>query len=211
MEAPEVAASSVEVIYPNQNRIDELGGMIEQFEGEKIKESLMKKEGEIYELISKRGKLNKKNYENRIEIAKLNRLIAKASSEDKEKLESVVKEGKVDEPFSLESVDSSEFSKLANRCGIVCSVAEGMVCGAEPEEKEKAVYVDNKMFWFAGEEANAVEEKMKRIDQLRGLLQINFAKRHVIEFNETEEETYNSMQKEYIELVREKDEMLKSL
>ena len=185
--------------------------MIEQFSGDEIKDALMKREGEIYELVGRRGTLIRTNFENREEIARINVLLAKMKSEEKELMENAIKSGNVEEPVnagSLAEDDRADLVKYINRCGIVCSVDGKTVTGDEPEQREKDIIVSGKKIWVNSDEAEKIEKHIKKMEHLGSKLQISYAKKHVVKFSKDEEEEYNAMQREYIELMKVKDELL---
>lgn len=211
LEAKIIPPIEREIIYPNQYLIDELSEKISQFDPQKIIESLKEKNGELYELLEKRGKIIKRNFENKRDVAKLNILLSKAAKEEKIMLAEALKKGVVEETVPASSIDANEFAKLANRCGILCSVLENSICNEAPTKKEKTIIIDNKKIWIAEEHVDQVEIKIKRIEELRNTLQVEYAKRHVLVYNEEDEIRYNSMQLEYLGLIKEKDEILKNL
>ena len=207
-------ASALEVVYPNHERIQELSSMIEQFSADQIKDALRKKEGEVYEIIGRRGNIIRANFENRHEIAKLNVLLGKLNNDEKEEIVNAVKTGSIEDPIKVGSLVEDERTELAryvNRCGISCSLEGDEVTGDEPDEKEVSVTIGEKRFWVSSGAAEKIGETLKKIEQLGCKLQVNYAKRHVVQFNEEQEQEYNEMQKEYIELLKVKDELLKDI
>lgn len=201
----------ISVIYPNYGRILELSSMIGQFSADQIKDALRKKDGEIYDIIGSRGRILKANFHNRREIARLNIILQKLDGGEKECLEDAVKSGAIESPVRIASLIENERKKLArymNRCGIACSLNGEEIIGEEPEEKEVGLTIGRQRIWLNTEDAEKIRETIGRIEQLGCQLQVNYAKKHVVSFNEKQEEEYNAMQKEYIELLKIKDEIL---
>jgi hypothetical protein len=211
-EAVSVESSDVEIVYPKQDRIEDIGKMLKEHSPEEIKEALRGRKGEVYEILSERGKIIRMNFENRFEIAKLTAMLVKLNEKEKAEIKKAIRIGKFDEPMDISSLDEEKRERLAKfmqRCGITCSVNESQLSPKEAEEKEVPMRVENRNVWLSAEASDQLDSNLKRIHELGSQLQVKNAKRHIMVFNEEEEKVYNELQHEYLTLLKQQDELLK--
>ncbi len=210
--ASKARQAGVDIVYPRQDRLDELDAMLKPFTTEQIKEALTKREGEGYELLTQKAKISKANLENRFEIAKLVLVLAKMDRVEKEKVVEAVRAGSFEIPLKVGSLDEKNRKRLSRflcRCGIGCSVNEAELSPDEPADKEVSMRIDNEKVWVDRQTSKQLKGNLKRMEELGSALQVSNAKRQIMEFDEEEEKRYMSLQHEYLDLLKKQDELLK--
>lgn len=205
--------SGVELVLPGQKRLDELAKALDEFSAEEMREGLKIKDGRAFQTLKDRGMIVKRNFENRFEIAKLMVLAAKMKDEKKSLLD-IVAAGALASPLSIASLSDENRKRLARimrRCGIDCVAGEN---GLEPAmgknaEKEARLHVSNRPVWISQESKPRLEENLKRMENLNARIQLKNAERQLKTFSEEEETNFALLQREYLNLLKEQDELLK--
>jgi len=203
--------AGIEIVFPNQNRLEDLEKMLEGTGPEQKKEAISSKSGETFELLSKRADIAGANYENRYEVAKIAHIISKMDEIEKTKIRDAIRSGSVEEQLKIGSLDEKKRQMLAkslNRCGIKCTVIEAELAPTDAEEDEISIKIENKKVWVNKDTMEHLENNIKRIEVVGSELQVRNAKRQVIEFNEEDEAKYSELQQEYLELLKKQDELL---
>ncbi len=206
------SSSGIDVVVPKQGRVEDIESLLKNMAPADVKAALESKTGEAYDLLTERAIISASNSQNRFEIAKLLLTLSKMDDVERANIASAIKEGKVEEPLKVGSLKDEERVKLVKlmfRCGIACSLEDAQIMEGEPEEKDFPVTIENKKVWVPHETSKQLEENLKKMEILGSELQVRNAKRHVITFSEEEETKYASLQAEYLELLKEQDELLK--
>lgn len=206
-------AAGIEMLLPKQEKIDELDGRLKGFSAEQIKEALKDRSGEVYGILSERSRLLKENHENRLEIAKLSMITAKMNAEERQALANAIRSGGLDGQLSLDSLAEGDRGKLARfmqRCGMECMLSGNNLLPSDgTEEKEVRLEVSHRNVWVSEEVKEKLEGNLKRIKEITPEIQLRNAQRHIKIFNDDEEEAFASLQREYLELLKEQDELLR--
>jgi hypothetical protein len=203
--------AGIEIIFPNQNRLEDLEKMLEGTSPEQKKEAISSKRGETFDLLSKRAEIAGANYENRYEVAKIAHIISKMDEIEKAKIKEAIVSGTVEEQLKIGSLDEKKRQKLArslNRCGIKCTVAEAELVPTDPGESEISIKIENRKVWVNKDTMEHLENNLKRMEVVGSELQVKNAKRQILEFSEEEETKYSELQQEYLELLKKQDELL---
>jgi len=211
--ADKAKVASIVLVYPNQRKLDALAKIMNGFSKDEIKRAIKAREGKPYEILHERGAIVKANYENRFEIAKLCLIAAKMKPEDKKALLDVIAAGCLAKPLKLESLDDSEKKKLAQimkRCGLGLAEFEKEFMPTNHEEAEVKVELSNRMVWVNPKMVKQIEENLKRISEINSKIQLKNAERQIRVFGDEEEGHFNTLQKDYLGLLKEQDELLKS-
>ena len=190
-----------------------MGKTLEKFSPEQIRDSLKIKNGLPYETLWQRGIIVKRNHENRSEIAKLAIAIAKMHADEREGLSSAIRLGEIDGKIELKSVDENTRNtivKFLRRCGIGCEVSGNDIVKSETSEnKEVRMELQSKPVWVNLVVMRQLETNLKRLNQVNAIIQLKNAERQIKLFTEDEEKNFVTLQREYLELLKEQDELLK--
>lgn len=204
-------SAGVEIVYPNQDRLDGLMGTLKDFTPEQIKEAVSSRSGEAYPLLSERASIAGANHQNSLEIAKLAIVLSKMDEVEGKRLAKAVRSGSFEEPLKVGSLKEGERQKLSRflcRLGIVCSLDGAELLPLKPAQSEVPMTVENKRVWVDQETSKRLEDNLKSMEQLGSELQVRNAKRHIMDFSEEEEKRYTSLQAEYLGLLKEQDKLL---
>lgn len=207
-------SAGVRLIYPNQTKLDEYAEALEAFPVDAIREGMKIRDGRAYQTLKERGMIVKGNFENRSEIAKLLILIAGMPRDEKAALEAVVAAGAIEAPINLASMDEQAGKRLARfmrRCGISCIVS-GQTLAPAPDdgvEKEARVELPNRWVWVSEGSKALLEENLRKMQSLNAKIQLKNAERQIKVFSEEEEGVFATLQREYLGLLKEQDELLK--
>jgi hypothetical protein len=206
-------SAGIEVIFPKQQRLDELGRRLKELPAEQIKDALKSREGEVYDILIERSRIIKENQENHLEIAKICMIAARMDAEERKALADSIRSGVLAGQLSTGSLDEVERERLATfmrRCGIPCAVSENnLVPDEDKEKKEVRVEIRNRNVWVSREIKEKLDSNMKRIEEINPEIQLRNAQRHIMVFNEEEEKVFASLQEEYLKLLKEQDELLR--
>lgn len=206
--------AGVRLIFPNQTKLDEYAEALEAFPPDAIREGMKIRDGRAYQTLKERGMIVKSNFENRSEIAKLLILVAGMPKTERDAIEAAIAAGAVDTPVSLPSVDGQALRKLSmfmRRCGIMCCVSEASLAPAPAEgvEKEARVELPNRWVWVSEGSKTLLEENLRKMQSLNAKIQLKNAERQIKSFSEEEEGVFATLQKEYLDLLKEQDELLR--
>ncbi len=211
--AERAKAASVELAIPNQDKLGELGARLGSFPPSALREALKVKDGSAYEVFRERGLIVKKNNENRLEIAKLSVMIAKAAAPERSALLCAVRAGVVSAPLRIDSMEEDSVAKIARflrRCGLLCEASgREILPSQEAKEREIRLDISNRSVWISEGSKEKIEENLKRIHAVNATIQLRNAERQIKSFSDDEESLFAGLQKEYLELLKQQDEMLR--
>ncbi|MCI0503735.1 hypothetical protein L0Y65_03420 [Candidatus Micrarchaeota archaeon] len=208
-------AAGIRLVFPNQDRLDELASALEEFPPDAIRAGIKVRDGKAYQTLKDRGMIVKKNFENRAEIAKLLIIIARMSEEERNEALRAIAAGALDKPLSATSIDECTRAKLARflrRCGIMCALSgSGLLPSGEGLEGDKEIRIEmqNRCVWVAESARGRLEENLKKMQNLNARIQLKNAERQIKVFSEEEENVFATLQKEYLDLLKEQDEVLR--
>lgn len=207
------AAAGIEIIFPNQKKLDELGKVLSNFTPEAIRESIKAKDGPPYQMLMERGAIVKKNFENRLEVAKLSIIMSWMSAAEKKAVANVVALGLLEHPLKIESLNEEKLNKLAlfmRRCGIKCKlVGNELRPAAEEESNEVQMQVASRSVWIKKDAKAELEENLRKMRDISAHIQLKNAERQIKVFSREEEEHFAALQREYLNLLKQQDELLK--
>ena len=206
----EHSAKGISIVLPNQRRLDDLGKVLSGYGPSEIKESLKTRSGPAYDALMQRGAIVKANTENRFEIAKLNMEIQHLSEDEKTKAFDVLRLGAIFGPIAFTSADEAAIKRIAKfmrRCGIPC-VASGKEIVAGSDDGEVRMTFANRMVWVSDDVRKKLEDNLKRTQQVSMKVQLRNAERQVLSFDEVQEKDFEALQHEYLNLLKEQDDLL---
>jgi len=201
--------SDFKIIFPNQNKLDELNNIYRSLSKDEIYNSVRSKSGENLELIKERAHILKSIFDNRFEIAKLNVLLnsVKIEHEKKNALILVLCENKsIDESsfadvFSQIDENKLQLLKMLSRVGVGVNLPNF-------NSKEKKVSLGSEIIWVPVDSAKNVELLDKTLSTLIQKIQYINAQRQIKTFSNEEDEEFSSIQLKYLSAIKEKDELL---
>lgn len=195
----------IELVVPYYDQIVGLTAQIEKYSHASIAEALKSRSGELYSLLEQRGKLTKRNYEAREEIGKLNILLQHIGSRNREHIVKAISGGSLVEGETTVSFDGIDSKSQKALCVLLKRVGlSGLVNGAKtPEEVE--VTIANRRFWVPPDAVEAISKNEQRMNELQKSIQLKNAERQIKVFSEEEEHAFVSAQKQFLELLKEKD------
>jgi hypothetical protein len=200
------------VILPNQRKLDDLGKVLASYGPSEIKEAIKSKSGPAYDALTQRGQIVKANFENKLEIAKLNLEVSRLKDEDRARALDVLRMGAIFGPFALASADEPTIIRIARflrRCGIPCRRAGMEIIPGGENDSEVRMQITNRIVWVSEETRKKLEQNMSRTQQISMKVQLRNAERQVLVFDDTQERDFASLQQEYLSLLKEQDELLK--
>ena len=202
----------IELVYPNQRKLDALAKVLSGFTREEIKGAIKTKQGKAYEILMERGAIIKANYENRFEIAKLCLIAAKMNNDEKKALLDVIAAGCLAKALKIESLDDAQKKKLAQimkRCGLGLADFEKEYLPTHSIEQEIKIEVSNRSVWVNPKALIEIQENLKKISEINAKIQLKNAERQIRIFGDEEEGHFNTLQKDYLGLLKKQDEILK--
>ncbi|MFH1785704.1 MAG: hypothetical protein ABH842_04715 [Candidatus Micrarchaeota archaeon] len=203
---------NIELIYPHQRKLDALAKVLSGFTKEEIKDSIKTKEGKAYDILQERGVIVKTNYENRFEIAKLCLIAAKMNTEERKAVLDVIAAGCLAKPLKVESITETDKKKLVQimkRCGLGLADFEKDYMPTQTVENEVKVEISNRTVWINPKALIEIQENLKRISEINAKIQLKNAERQIRIFGDEEEGHFSTLQKDYLGLLKQQDELLK--
>jgi hypothetical protein len=205
-------AAGVELVFPDGDRLAELEKSLEPVPPGDIRESLKIRDGKVYAALRERSIILKRNYENRAEIAKMGILLSMMADGERQAAAGSVRSGSLSSPVPTRSLDENGRRKLARiltRCGLRCTVSGDSLCPSEEGTGEARIEFSNKIVWVSEDSKGVLEENLKRMQALNSRIQLKNAERQIKVFSDEEETAFAGLQKEYLELLKQQDELLR--
>lgn len=204
-------ASGVKVAIPNEHEIARLNQLLSACPPKELAECIAKRQGASYELLSSRGALIKRNYEERESIAKLALLLARLQKDVRDSLAEQVRKGKLEAPIPIlkgEETLGREIALVMGRLGMPAEVNDGFLSPA-PSHPEVVIQLQNRRVWVTPDVRDKLSENLKLIADISPKIQVKNAVRHVRIFSDEEEKEFADLQNEYLKLLKQQDELLK--
>ena len=206
-----IEKNGVIIAMPNEKEISRLNDSLSSSSAQDMLEAMKKKAGDIYAIMVARGAFMKRNFENRENIAKLALVSALLQKDVKSAIADAVRAGSLDSPIPLLTVQEKtgkNIAALLGRLGMPAECTGGTLVKAA-NGQEHAMQLHNRTVWVRldlHERLNANLEKMKEISPR---IQLKNAVRQIKTFDEAEEKEFAAIQGEYLQLLKEQDELLK--
>lgn len=210
--AAKAKAAKVDIILPNEKRLQGLGSALSAFSPQQLKEALVNRNGQAYELLQQRGIIVKQNHENRSEVAKLSMAIARMPSHDRDIATAVVRSGTLKTTVQLTFTGEPlvrDIARYLRRCGIGCTASgRNLVSDMQPHD-EVRMEMPNRKVWVTESVKAQLEENLRRINALTAGIQLKNAERQIKHFSEQEENEFVTLQRQYLDLLKQQDELLR--
>lgn len=199
----------------NSAKISDLQSKLSNFSIEEQAKALKSRYGETFDILRERSQYLKENLENKESIAKLLIILSSVKDmETRDRFAEILENGKVQESVPVEGCDSETIKVIVilfNRLGISCSVSEDgtQVLAGRGEEHEKLFVISNRKVWVAQDVAEKLSTNLSNIEKISPPLQWKNAQRQIKELTEDEEKEFADLQRKYLDLLKEQDELLK--
>ena len=207
------AASGIKITFPNQAKIDELSDIAAGCPKDEIRKALQNRTGPTYELLMERARVMKANCENRLEIAKLHLAMTSLGKEERDAVAAALRSGTLDAPLKVDTAEAATRKKLAlfmRRCGIACRLSgTSLIADSDAADEQVRVALANGIVWLSEEAKEKLAQNLDRMGAISGRVQLKNAERQVRTFSENEEKEFEELQHQYLELLKEQDELLR--
>jgi len=211
--AAKAKAAKIEIILPNEKKLQSLGAALSAFTPQQVKEALIGKVGKTYELLQQRGAIVKQNHANRSEIAKLSMALARMPSHDRDIAAAIIRSGSIGMTVQLTFTSEAlvrEVVRYMRRCGIECAASgRNLVADGQAPHGEVRMELASRNVWVTEAVKAQLEENLRRIGALTAGIQLKNAERQIKEFSDKEEEEFVALQRQYLDLLKQQDELLK--
>ncbi len=207
--------AGIEIAVPCDDALKAYDARINAFSSEQIKESMKARSGDPYSLLKEKGEIVKRNFSNRMEIAKLAVILAKMKKDHKSALVCAIRSGKIESEMFLDGNDSAlliQFAKSLGRCGIFCGIDGSKLKGGECADDgcEVRIELQNRIVYLPSDDAKSkLDENMKKMVELNRSIQLKNAVRQIKVFSDEEDKEFASLQRRYLDLLNEQDEILR--
>ncbi len=192
--------------------IKQLSQDIYNYKIEELQFAMVNKSGKAYELLYKFNSLLRQNAENRADLAKLFILINMLSDEEVDKCINVIYSMDFQEPLSLNCNEEMKNSivKFLKRIGFSVCLNNGEIRPTKNRSTDEVkVVIAHKKVWIPEVVADKVKMTVDKINALSVQLQIISAERQNKKFSDSEEQNFVKLQREYLNLLKEQDRLLK--
>jgi len=199
------------IAMPNEKEIARLNDSLSSCTAQDMLDAMKKKSGDTYSIMVARGALMKKNFENRENIAKLALLTAGLQKDVKEAIAEAVRAGSFDSPIPLLDSDEKAGNKIAallGRLGIMAECTGGALVKAT-NGLELAIKLNNRTVWVTPELHDKLNANLAKIREISPKIQLKNAVRQIKQFDDEEEKEFAAIQGEYLQLLKEQDDLLK--
>lgn len=200
---------NLKLVVPNQKLIEEYSELISRLPKEEVHEAIRTRSGDIYSYLSERGKLMKRNIENKNEIGKLNILVLASGEKSGEAFRNAMYNGEPDgEELSAPEENTGKIVRLLNRVGIRCRHSDGRLVKSSEDHNERRVVVNNEYFWVPEETLDSFTENEKLLASVSVKLQVKNAELQAITFNDEQQREFQELQAKYMELLKNRREVI---
>lgn len=207
------AAAGIKITFPNQAKIEELSDIAAGCSKDEIRNALQNRTGPTYELLMERARVMKANGENKLEIAKLHLAMTSLGKEERDAVAAALRTGALDAPLKVDTAEAATRKKLAlfmRRCGIACRLSgTSLIADSDAADEEVRVALANGIVWLSEEAKEKLAQNLDRMGAISGRVQLKNAERQVRTFSENEEKEFEELQHQYLELLKEQDELLR--
>lgn len=209
-----IEKANIRFCFMEQEKISDINSKLSTFSLSEQVEALTAKGGDVYELLKERGVLLKKNFEERENLAKLLIMISQISDSDlRYRLIEAVKRGKISEAIIADGCSNESMEKVSslfNRLGMSASFSSDtkILASSQPKTSEISFLICNKKVWVSAEAAGKLTTNISNIEKISPQLQWKNAQRQIMTFSDTEEQEFAELQKKYLALLKEQDEIL---
>lgn len=193
------------IVFPDQDKLDELNEKVSSLDPEELYETMESKEGDVFELLKERGELLRYLYEKREEISKFNVLLQKLKEKDRDSITALLKNK---ENFSEEEILTLKDKTLKSNLFKLFSRLDFPVSKENLNISEERVFVGSRAVWVPNSMSEKIVEMNKTMDELSRKIQFKNAEKQIKNFSENEEKEFQSMQSQYLTLLKEKDKIL---
>lgn len=199
-------------VLPHQSIINSISGEIDKIDSTEFSKQILAKNGPAYELFVKRGNIVKKNFADRYEIAKILALSLKIdpilSAKITELLFSPDSNFVLD--FSTSSNELSSILLLLKKIGVPFKVSD-----LQSQEKLSSyeffpLYVGYRNYYFTKQQIDRFNQIEKDIQSLMPSIQLKNAEAQIKKFTSEEQTAFEEIQGKYLQLIKEKEELLKN-
>ncbi len=211
--AAKAKAARVDIILPNEKQLQKLGSALSAFSPQQLKDALVSRSGQAYELLQRRGVIVKQNHENRFEVAKLSMALARMPSHDRDIAAAIVRSGSFEGTVQLTFTNEAlvrDMARYMRRCGMCCTASgRNLVADRHVSHSEVRMELANRNVWVSEAVKAQLEENLRRIHALTAGIQLKNAERQIKRFSEQEEDEFVALQRQYLDLLKQQDELLK--
>jgi hypothetical protein len=207
-----VKSAGIDIIIPQAEKLEELQKIIADFSHDDLRQAFKIRDGKVYHFLTERGRIVKRNFENRMEIAKISLIVSKLKGDEKAAMMQAIRNGMLSSPLKVKSIDGKILKTLVllmTRCGISAEVKEDEVKGSEVEIGEVRMEVSHRSIWIEKSLKPKLEENVKKMQEVNSVIQLKNAERQIKIFDNDEEMQFSTLQQQYLDLLKEQDEILK--
>ncbi len=206
-------------VVPNAGEITTLSAEIGAHSAVELDDAIMKKSGPAYDKMRERATLTKANFENRDEIARLTMVLNSMPRADGEMVKKAVEDAGDDVQVDIASVPEKrqhDLVGLLNRLGYPTYLLSGKIYfnkkkdepaveepkGAFKAESENERQVPSgPKIWLPCSKLADFDANEKRLEEVGRKMQAKTAEKQVVRFDEEQQAAFESLQKEYIEVL----------
>ncbi|MBD3398093.1 hypothetical protein GF412_02755 [Candidatus Micrarchaeota archaeon] len=202
-------AKGLELVVPNQERIEEYTELISRLPREEVNHAIKNKSGDAYAYLCERGRLIKRNMENKNEIGKLNVLVANSPADVRGCVKEALRKGEPGEAeANFDQENGAKIIKLLNRVGVRCRASEGKLVKTDDGRTENRVLVNNEYFWVPSGKLDTFTENEKVLADVSIRLQVKNAEMQAITFNDEQQKEFQELQGRYMDLLKARREII---
>lgn len=199
-------------VLPYQSIINSTTFEIEKIDSSEFSKQILAKNGPAYDLFVKRGNIVKKNFADRYEIAKILALSIKIDPILAAKISELL--------FSPDPTFMLEFQEPSNDLIMILLLLKRIsvpfkVSNAAIEEKLSTLeffplYFGYRNYYFTKEKLDRFIQIEKDIQLLMPSIQLKNAEAQIKKFTPEEQSAFEEIQGKYLQLIKEKDDLLKN-
>ncbi|MCC7571350.1 hypothetical protein KO465_08535 [Candidatus Micrarchaeota archaeon] len=189
----------------NKKELEELNREIETYSVQEVMKVASSKEGELYEKLRKRGKLAKKNFEYKEELAALtiiNTMMPPLSSNE---LTEVVEGMKEEANLELSEDVKNKLTPIIERLGYMLKNDGNNIIIKKDKTDLVCKWVNNEKVWIEPNKADEFDENELQIEKTMNRIQYFTAKSQINENNEDEELEFKELQTEYLNRIKKRE------
>jgi hypothetical protein len=204
-----IEGRNLEVVVPHMKKIEEIGEMVARLPQEEVRGAMRSKDGDTYLYLAERGRIIRRNLENKNEIGKLNILLANSGADVRACAVEALRMGEPGERMADFSDERGrKIVRLLNRVGVRCAYSEGRLVKSNDDLDESKVLVNNEYFWIPKSKTAEFTENEKLLAKVSVKLQVKNAEMQAITFNDAQQKEFRELQGEYMEHLKARREVI---
>ena len=205
----ELKKYNLEFYLPYEEELKKFNEKLKQYNLEQVNYAIKRKEGAVWDILKARASIIKNNLLHATTIGKLAELMLMLNEDKRNKLISYIRKGEIKEDIEVEEEIGLKMAKYLHRIGIQAKYENGLITNKAFPFKEVGIKIEDKTIYVPEQSVEEVMENEQKLKDISVKIQVKNAEKQIKKFSEAEIKEFENMQKEYLALLKKREEYLK--